>query len=386
MWRSDPDPAGHRVAAPAALLLAGLLLGACGSDAPTPIPRDYLPQPATAEALPTATSRPTHTPEPTATPDPTDLAAESAQLPAGDEPVVQFARIENLPWEPEILAQMSPNFSMQANGYTVYRHDGGSSADGWYQTVVTPTLVLDYVQRLVDEVKVLEMAEALPEPELRFETALDGSPVGPEAYGIIYVKTADGEGRLILTQDQIENPSGPYADNLKRLGDMIRALEFWRANTEGFPSPEQRMAVEATQGWWVDRREPYSPSGALAFGTRGRGWNPPEATEASWPLAVPLGEAFDAAFGEPPVEAVIAAEDTPAVLRSAKARPPSFWGPIWRAPSGGEPYLVGIRPAIPGSNEVVIDDYVYVPPKRGLRAPGSAAGTPAPAEGDAEGP
>ncbi len=369
-----PISAGLAVFVVAAL---GFTLTACGGEeTPTPIPAALRPKPATAAPLPSDTPPPTDTPVPTDTPNPATLEARQAQLPAGDEVVVQFARIENVPWEPEILGQMTPNFSLQANGYAVYRFDGGSSADGWYQTIITPTLVQGFVQKLADEVKVIDMAKQAPAPEVRFETNADGSPAGTKAYGVIYVKTAAAEGRLIVTQEEIENPRGPNAARLKTLHEMIQALEFWRRTTEQAVAPEVKQFVAAQLGWWVDPRVPYTPSTALAFGTRARSWLPADVPMIAWPLASDPADAFAADFGTTPAELTVPAEDVPAFIRLVRAQPHGYWGPLWRT-ADGQRFLVGVRPAIPGANNVVIDDYTYVVPKRSIQAPEDRAAEPA---------
>lgn len=352
----------------AAALILTLAVAACGGDEPTPVPREFVPQRATARAMPTATPKPTATAEPTATKNPTQKAAGETRLPTSpDDVVVQFGRIENRPGQPDILAQMTPNLSLQGNGYMVYRHEGGSSADGWYQTVLTPTLTVDFVKKLVDEIKVLEMAEKLPAPKVAFATKKDGTSDGPKAYGVIYVKTADDEGRLILTQEQLENPSGPYAANIRKLEEMIRALEFWRANTEGSPSAAQKAAVASSLGWWIDPRVPYTPTGALAFGTRAPSWLPADAPIGTWPLDSDLAEAISAKYGAVPSELPIAPDEVAELIRAGRSQPRSFWGPLWRQGADGVPYIIGIRPAVPGSNNVVIDDYAYTVPKQDVK-------------------
>ncbi len=353
-----------------------LLLTACGGDEePTPLPRAYRPQPVTVRTLPSPTPEPSETREPTHTPDPTrETTVRQIQLPAdGDEVVVQFGRIENRPWQPEILAQMTPNLSLQANGYMVYQFGGGSSADGWYQTVLTPTLVTGFVKKLVDDIKVLEMADKLPPPKVGFATKADGTPDDPKAYGVIYVKTATDEGRLILTQEQIENPSGPYAANLKALQDLIRVMEFWRNTTEGSPTPEQKAAAAGVLGWWADPRQPYTPGAGLAFGTRAPSWVPADAPVAEWPLDSALDEAIDAKYGTVPSELAVAAEDVPTLIRAGREQPPSFWGSLWRMGRDGARYIVGLRPAVPGSNNVVIDDYAYTVPRQDVQPPAPSA-------------
>jgi len=359
----------------------GIALAACSREEPTAVPPAFFPKASTAKPLPTSTPKPSDTPEPTSTPNPATAAALTNLPAGGDEVVVQFGRIENAPWEPEILADMTPNFSLQAKGYIVYRFEGGSSADGWYQTVLTPTLVTDFVRRLVDDVKVIEMARKIPAPEVTFATNPDGTRAGTTAYGVIYVKTADEKARLIVTQEQIENPKGPYAKNLKTLHEIIRALEFWRANSEGTPSDTQKAAVRLTLGWWIDPRAPYTPAEALAFGTRARTWVPPDVPVATWPLDTDLAATFsEAPFGASPVELKLTLEDTAAVLRAGRQQPRTYWGPLWQPARNGGRYLIGVRPAIPGANNVVIEKYRFSVPKRGILPPAASAAGPGEAD------
>ncbi|MCB9175627.1 MAG: hypothetical protein H6648_00600 [Caldilineae bacterium] len=367
-------------------IILGLLLGllplvaaGCGSD-PTPAPR-RLPEPKAAEvvALPTPTESPTAVAEPAVD---EDQAAEldtvvtttlEVGLPSdGDAPIVQFARIEPSPWEPEILADMHPNFSLQANGRIFYEFDGGSSREGWYQTALTPTLALDFVKLLWDEVGIAELAEALEAPDPAFETELNGQPIGSGPIGVIYVASTAGEVRLVVSQSDLENPSGPYADRLKRLDDIIRALQLWRNYTESEASDLVKTGVAGTLGWWLDRRVPYTPEAALAFATLARGYLPANANVASWPLQgaddLALAEQVDAGFGADPVEIALSRDDYVLVRAEERRRGESFWGPLWQVADGSR-YLIGVRPAVPGANHSVID-YRYGVPKRGMQPAG----------------
>jgi hypothetical protein len=370
--------ASRRLVPILAVLILPFFALACRED-PTPLP-PLLPEqkPATVIALPTNTPKPTHTPEATELPT-MDAAAgsttEGVGLPLdGETPIVQFARIESKPWEPELLAEMHPNFSLQANGRIVYEFDRGDSLDGWYQTALTPTLALAFVETLWNEVGIAELAEKLEAPELRFETALDGSPAGVDTVGVIYVNSTAGSARLVIRQKDLENPTGEFAPRIKRLHDIIRGLQYWRNYTQAESSPLIRQGVGDTLGWWIERRVPFTPGSVLAFGTAARGAIPADAPILDWPLQgaadIPLAEQITAAYGETPVEISLAGGDNSdgvLVLREARTRPGSFWGPLWRDRDGNK-YSIGLRPAIPGGNETVVD-YEYVLPKRGIQPP-----------------
>jgi hypothetical protein len=84
--------------------------------------------------------------------------------------------------------------------------------------------------------------------------------------------------------------------------------------------------------------------------------------------------AFDADYGAEPAELILQQPDSAAVLREElifhRARPASFWGPLWEDPAGapgsdGLLYSVGVRPSVPGGNEVILD-YAYTVPRRGI--------------------
>ena len=359
------------------LNLLPLVAIGCGSD-PTPAPR-RLPEPKAAEvvALSTATDSPTAVAA--------DAPAEEAMAPVegaavtttlavglpsdGDAPVVQFARIEPSAWEPEILADMHPNFSMQANGRIFYEYEGGSSREGWYQTALTPTLALDFVKILWDEVGIAQLSEAIEAPDVRFETGLDGQPIGSGPIGVIFVASSAGEARLVISQSELENPSGPYADQLKQLDDIIRAIQLWRNYTESEASDLVKTGVGGTLGWWLDQRVPYTPEAALAFATSARGYVGADASFASWPLQgaqdTPLAEQVDAGFGADPDELSLSRDDYVLVRAEERGRGIGFWGPLWQVADGSR-YLIGVRPAVPGANHSVID-YQYEVPKRGMQ-------------------
>ena len=364
-----------------ALALMPLILGAvaCKEDTPTPRPLRVEQKPATVIALPSSTPRPTDTPEATATSANQSGSAidtgDAFGLPAdGDVPIIQFARIEPSPWEPEILADMHPNFSLRADGYMVYRFQSGNSVDGWYQTVLTPTLGLEFLRILVEDIDVPMLARELPQETLSFETAPDGTAAGSGPVGVIYVNTSAGDARLIISQDMLENPTGPHADRIKRLQDCILALQLWRnaplveatgSEEDLIRLEEQKVAVESFIGWWVDRREPYSPAGLAVYGTKARSYYRSNVEVFDWPLPEPLSDQVEAEFGSTPTELNYDYEDGLRIWRANSKRNDDFWGPLWKD-SAGDRYIVGIRPAIPGGNQAIVD-YEYTMPRRNLR-------------------
>ena len=302
-------------------------------------------------------------------PDATPLVVE---LPSdGDIPVIQIARIENTPWEPQILAQMTPHFSVQASGLTVFSSPYGESNVGWHQTVLSQADVLSFLRLLVDDIGVLDINGAIPESELRFATLPDGSPDGCEAYGVIAVRTAANEGRMIISECELENPTGEDIEAKQRLGEVVNTIERWKyvVDHSGI-SPDNQAAFRHIMGWYSGIRQPYTPETAVGFGTRARGSIPSSAAISGWPLELPLGESFDADFGSRPVEIVITGADLQRALQSSLAfaleRPRSFWGPLY-ADQDRTLYSVGFRPSVPGSNNVVVD-YDYVLPRRGIGA------------------
>jgi hypothetical protein len=358
------------------VLTAVAVTGCAVGREPTPT---VMPPPPVATAVPL----PTNTPEPTSTAAPTATAGPAAvsELPADpDAVVVQFARIEHRPWEPDILAQMTPNFSLQSDGYLVYQYPGGPSRDGWYQTVITPTNVAAFVRKLADDIGVLDIADRRGEPAVRFGTAADGSPADTEALGVIYVQTADRSGRLVIDVDDLEHPTGPDAERIGQLLLLINALQLWRRGTDSEFSPEQRAAIAGILGWWADPRQPYTPTSGVAFGTRARRNLPADAVTSLWPLADSPAGTFDADFGQPPVELKLTGQDFANVFQADRQRPASPWGALWTwrdpanaAPPDPIPFLIGVRPGVPGANNTVVD-YDYEVPKRGTQIESSEGG------------
>jgi len=348
-----------------AVLAAGWVLASCAGEKPTPIPAMPAKPAATLVPLPTSTRRPTATPAATSE-TPSVRRAETLLPLEPDAPIVQIARIGHSPWEPAILAQMSPHFSLQAKGFAVFQAGGGESREGWYQTALSSDQALGFVRLLVDEIGVLELARRRPAPTPAFATDREGRPVGAKAYGVLYVRTAEEEGRLVLTQEEIEAPTGADAARIDRLRDLLLALELWKSGVWRPFTPEQAGAIAAHLGWWTDLRAPYSPESAVAFGSLARARVPREAPVAIWPLEASLAETFDVPYGQTPAEVVLSEpENVVAVLTAAHDPPPAHWGPHWRDADGQTRHLVGIRPAVPGSNQTTLD-YTFALAPRGL--------------------
>lgn len=296
-------------------------------------------------------------------------AERVVELPAdGATPVIQIARIENRPWEPLLLAQMTPHLSIQADGYAVFASPYGTSQIGWYQTALSPDDVLSFARLLVSEIGVLDM-QGLEDDELTFATEPDGSPSDCDAYGIIAVRTAADQGRLIISECELETPTGADVEAKERLFDVVNTIENWkRVVDHSGVSPEQQIAFRQLMGWYSGVRQPYTPESAVAFGTRARGSIPAGASISGWPLDIPLSESFDADFGQDPVEVVLSGADVQRGLQSSLAfaleQPRSYWGPLYMA-EDRVLHSVGFRAAVPGANYVVVD-YDYVPPRRGI--------------------
>lgn len=350
-------------------LLLAAALSACGDDEPTPRPPGADQRPATLVALPSATELPTRTPVPTAT---LDAAAEAtknaAGLPDGDDVILQFARIEPRANEPALAAEFRPNFSMRAGGHVVYAFRDDYSQDDWYQTVITPSLGADFVRLLWDDIGIAELAEKLAEPKLAYTVKEDGSVDGPGPVGVIYVKSSKGSARLVISQKDLEAPSGPYGERLARLHSVIRALEYWRGSTAAPASPEIRQLVLFTLGWWQDRREAWGPDTVTAFGTKASadlGVGGP-----AWPLdKKPLSGLIKASYGARPTRFELKGEDAAAAWRTDVGRANGgSLTPLWT--EGEASYLVGLRAEVPGSNEVILD-YSFKGPQ--TAAPTSAA-------------
>lgn len=389
-----------RPARAASLLLAlALATAACGGDGgggddaapPQPVPETQAP-------MPTATARATRTP--TAGPPPGEGQSEGeaggpAALPGDpDAVIVQLARIEHSAWEPAIKGQMAPHFSLQARGFAVFQSPYGDSLDGWYQSVMTPTEAEALLRVLVDDVGVLELAASRPERPLAFGFDAEGQPEGCDAYGVVFVRSAQRSGRLVVSECELESPEGADAERLRKLYEVVNLLEAWKnivdhaalappteeasrrpsADVSAIPAADLPDAFRSLLGFYSPIREPYTPDSVVAFGTRARSSIPADALRATWPITPLLATAFDADYGASPVELRLEPPDSTAVLREDlafhRARPASFWGPLWVDAAGypssdGTLYSVGVRPSVPGSNEVVLE-YEYQIPRRGI--------------------
>lgn len=391
-------PTGRPLRAFAAslVLATSLLAVACGGGRDDDAPMPTSPPPVTLQRKPSATPRATASPTPGVGVDGQTAADGPAVLPADPEAViVQLARIEHSAWEPALKGQLVPHFSLQAKGFGVFQSSFGESLDGWYQTVLLPSEAESFLRILMDDVDVLELASRRPETPLTFTFDESGEPAECEAYGVVFVRSAQRHGRLVISECELENPTGPDADRLRALAEVVNLLESWKsivdhaslappptaeasrrpaADVSAISAQELPDAFRALLGFYSPIREPYTPDSAVAFGTRARSSIPANALKATWPITPLLATAFDADYGAAPTELRLVPPDSSSVLREElafhRARPASFWGPLW-VDQAGFPgaddtlYSVGIRPSVPGSNEVVLD-YEYSVPRRGI--------------------
>lgn len=383
----------HRTALAVALaiaLAATVPVIGCRGDEPDPptlptrtpsrvtaIPLATDTAPPTSEADATGAAAATLAAAPQAVETVTDTVPAETLLPDDPEAViVQLARIEPSPWEPRILAQMQPHFSLQANGFGVFTTPFGESVTGWYQTAITPSLGLNFLKILMDEIDVLDLATRHGIREAEYVTGLDGRPAGTGVLGVIYVRAKGREGRLVIPEETMRRPpEGPDHDRLLRLHSVVLALQVWKQGVARTFEPEQKLAVANVMGWWSDLRLPFTPESAAAFGTAARSRIPADAPVADWPLPSPtLADAFDADYGAEPAELLLQGDELTLVLEAERQRPASFWGPLWQDAAGPGLYLVGVRVGVPGSNQTVLD-YEYELPRRGIGLP---TATPAP--------
>jgi hypothetical protein len=371
-----------------ALVALALVPTGCRAEA-TPEPlANQIEAPRQAPVIPSATAVPTTEAQATQAARATYAAMPAAsgtltptgetRLPAEpDTVVVQLARIEPSPWEPDILAHMAPHFSLQASGYGVFRYVGGPSEWGWYQTVITPTDTLDFLKLLMDDIDVLDLAKRHGVGKVHFETGKDGKAAGSGVIGVIYVRSADREGRLVIAEKDMESPdpADPDAARLKKLHEVVKWIEIWKTVVERPFTPDYVALGDSILTWWTDKAFPYTPTSAVAFGTGGRSRVAGDAPIADWPLEKPLSDVVKASYGDKPDEIRLEGSDLAAVLAGDNARERArlgafaegqkFWGPLWRDKGEAARYLVGVRAAVPGSNHVVIA-YEYVVPKRGI--------------------
>ncbi|MFN2115913.1 MAG: hypothetical protein ACK2T6_09360 [Anaerolineae bacterium] len=378
----------------ALLIAVPLAVVACRSE-PTAPPMSSQIQPVvTAAPLATSTPRPTTEAEATEAARATLAAAPTvegetpaqeggpAALPADpDAVVVQLARIEPSAWEPEILEEMGPHFSVQAGGFAVFSHVAGESDTGWYQSVITGTGTADLLALLMDEIDVLGIAARRGEPEARYRMGVDGEPEETGVLGVIYVRSADREGRLVIPEEDMESPApdDPDAARLTRLHRLVKAVEVWKNGVARDFTPDEKAVLADSLGFWSDLQEPYTPQSAEAYGTASRSRVPSDAPVALWPLQNedgtprPIGELVKAGYGETPSQFTLEERDLAPTLNAAHERDvmtvlegySGFWGPIWRESGSPDKYLIGLRVGVPGGTKTAID-YEYVLPPRGI--------------------
>jgi hypothetical protein len=263
---------------------------------------------------------------------------------------------------------MTPGFSLEAGGRAVYQYPGGPAHLGWYESELSEEDALAFVQVLINEAGVLDLARSRPEPTIVFQSMDDGSAMGVETAHVIYVRTAEDEGRLVLTDADLEDPEGPESERIERLKLVLQALDLWKSGIEREYNSDELEAIRREMGWWSDSREPFQPDSAVALATMARSSTPDEAPFATWPLEVPLDDSITARFGTPPNELLVEGEDVFSLIEASSEREPSILGPLWRSSPDGEAYLVGVRAVPPGVNHVVIDYEYYLPmPMLGLR-------------------
>lgn len=347
----------------AAVVTALLAIAAGCGDEPPPLPTPLPPAtvaPATA-APPTAEA--TATTAVSATLGPSELPAD------GELPVVQLARIDHSPWEPALLAQMTPHFSLQANGRIVFSHPGPDRS-GWYQSSIAPEDARRFVRALVDEIDVLGLAERHSAEPVTFAVGADGAAVGCKATGVVFVRTATRAGRLVMSECDINAPKpGPDAAKIVRLKQIVNMVQLWKEGVNQALAPEFVAGVTSLLGWWTDTRVPYSPASAVAFVSAPPPGLPADAPRTAWPLEQAVTDTLKADFGERPGELLLGVEEADALIAAARAAfgtpyGPRAWGPLFTNADGAA-MLVGVRPAVPGGNEVVLEPYVYHAPPRG---------------------
>jgi hypothetical protein len=263
-------------------------------------------------------------------------------------PVVQIGRIDPRSSEPGLLAELAPEFSLDGGGRAVFQTAGGPSETGWYQSAMTAEQAQSFLGRLVDDIGVLRLAEQWGTQEA-VDLGRDdaGNPRGPAALGVIYVHTADGEGRLVLTPDVLASPEPA----LQRLTALLIALENWKSAVRQPIPPEVVPLVAENLGFWTDVQAPWTPDKVVAWGTEA---SPPlpRVPVAAWPLDVDPGTLFPGQEGEPADYAVLSAEDAAALLaaQAAAGLDPDY--PLWRAAGSQKTYLIGLRVTPDGGNHI----------------------------------
>lgn len=348
-------PAPFRLPARAALfLLLASLPAACGGGQKAAEPGRIISYSPPATILPL----PTDTPAPTATPRPTLAAPPGSTMPAGSRsrlpkdasaPVVQIARVEPRASSPGTLADLMPDFALSADGLGVFQALGGPSDNDWYQTRLSAEQVQRFVSLLVDEIGVLRLAaERESDATYNLSTDAAGNPLGPKALGVIYVRTADQEGRLVLTDTDLANTTNP---SIQRLVALLLALDNWKAAVRMPVDPAVAQIVGDNLGWWNDIRQPWTPELVVALGTRA----PEGATNApvaNWPLKASLKELFQAEAGGEPDFALFTGNDVATLLNAQRAAGLDPQNPLWRDPSDRQLYIVGLRVNPPGGNHI----------------------------------
>lgn len=385
-------PSQHPAVRPI-LLLAALVLSvaACGGDeeeARAIATRAYSP-PATILPLPSDTPGPTDTPSPPAR---ATLAAQDNVREAGDgsesgapaastirlpadaeQPVVQIARVEPHETHAGLLADLAPDFALQAGGGGVFREFGGENATDWYQTALNADQVAAFVGLLLDDLGVLEMAEKRASlPVYDMERSAGGAPNVPAALGVIYVRDESREGRLVLTQEELAAPADAQ---IQRLVSTLVALGVWQTGVRRTFSPGEAQILSQDLGWWSDLRQPWTPAQIVAFGAPypipAAGGIPPQ---AAWPLEVPLAELFrgSAAGGKPGMR-VFTGQDAQTLLAVQAAAGLNRSTPLWY--DAGDParslYVVALRVNPPGGN------HITAPVRFGEPPPPAATAAPA---------
>lgn len=354
-------------AAVLALTLA-VLPAACGGDEPPAPPTPRPPSTVVQPTEPPPTPAVTTTAELSAT-TATTSTWSPAQLPLdGELPVLQLARIDHSPWEPALLAQMTPHFSLQANGRIVFSHPG-PDATGWYQSVIDPEAVRNFVRIFADEVDVFDLATRHNAEPVLFAVGLDGAAKGCRATGVIFVRTSTRQGRLVMSECDINAPKGPDKARIDRLKEIVNMVQHWKDGVNGPIDPDRQAAISAFLGWWTETRVPYVPESAVAFVTKAPSSVPAESAQApraEWPLDQTITDTLRASYGARPGELLLGAAETEALLTAARGRfgtsyGPRAWGPLF-GDADGNVNVIGIRPAVPGANEVVLEPYVYHSP------------------------
>jgi hypothetical protein len=380
----------QRLALVATVTLA-VLLAACGGNKKV---EEQRARRAAAIVPPTIVPLPSDTPAPTDTPEavaPVVTASASgamtttgqAQLPRDKAaPIVQIARIEPRASEPGLLAEMAPEFSLNADGVAVFQALQGPSKTNWYQTAITTEQAQKFLSLLVDEIGVLRLAEGRGVKDaVDLSRDAAGNPRGPEALGVVYVRTADKEGRLVLTAADLASTD----PGIQRLTALLIALENWKSGVSRTIPPEVVPLVTQNLGWWSDLRQEWTPQTVVAWGTKA-GSPVPRAAVAKWPLKVDPGTLFQAAAGESPDFAVFGGEDAAALLQAQidAGLDPEY--PLWRFPGSDQVYVIGLRANPPGGNHEWVPYRFAAAPAAATAAsttggpatavPGSASGRP----------